>query len=72
MTGSEYRKIRQAAGLSLTELARLIEVDRQTISNREREVPGYRIGKEAALAIREVCGVAIHKEGPSGPARKRK
>jgi transcriptional regulator with XRE-family HTH domain len=49
MTRAQYRKLRQSIG-SQTEVAKLLGVDPQTISRRERgELP---INKEAEMALR--------------------
>ena len=49
MTGPAYRKMRNNLDLSQAALAELLEVDKDTISKRERGV--RRITREAELAI---------------------
>ena len=51
MTGHEYRELRLAAGLTQTELARRLDVRRQTIGERERAAT---VSREAELALRWV------------------
>ena len=45
MTGDEFRELRLAAGLSLTEAARVLGIARTTVAAWQRDEPkGYRSG----------------------------
>jgi predicted transcriptional regulator len=53
----DYKNCRLAAGLSSTELAKILEVSRETISRREAGT--MRITMEAWLALQMVCEEAV-------------
>lgn len=49
MAGERYREVRKSMGLTQAQLAGLLGVHEQTVSQRERGV--YPVSREAALAI---------------------
>lgn len=65
MTGPAYRKIRnKRLNLSQAALGRLVEVDKDTISKRERGVAP--IGREAELAILHLAATSTENGDDDG------
>ena len=53
MTPAEYKAIRKKLGLTQAALAKLLDVSRKAIVDRERT--GALISKESALALQALC-----------------
>src|SRR2546425_3717263 len=65
--GTELRRARIAAGLSLGDVARLAGVSRSTVSRAEDDNIDTGISTYETLA--QICGIALHPEHPNPTQR---